>query len=84
MGWNSIKERVNSHPLLKDIDFEEGFYFLHNYFFCPEYGESTIATSNYGINFTCAVSNNNIHGVQFHPEKSHDNGIQLLKNFALI
>ena len=84
MGWNSIKERVNSHPLLKDIDLEEGFYFLHNYFFCPEYEESTIATSNYGINFTCAVSNNNIHGVKFHPEKSHDNGIQLLKNFALI
>ena len=85
MGWNSISNNSkNSHPLLENIDFNRGFYFLHNYFFCPTFEKNVIANCNYGIDFTCAISNQNIHGVQFHPEKSHDNGIQFLKNFALL
>ena len=85
MGWNSISENSNkNHPLFRNIDFKAGFYYLHNYFFCPSYEDNIIAKSYYGIDFTCAISNQNIYGVQFHPEKSHDNGIQFLKNFALL
>ena len=85
MGWNSINDNSNkTHPLFKNIDFKAGFYYLHNYFFCPSCEDNIIAKSNYGIDFTCAISNQNIYGVQFHPEKSHDNGIQFLKNFALL
>ena len=85
MGWNSISESSNkNHPLFKNIDFKKGFYYLHNYFFSPICEDNIIAKSNYGVDFTCAIANQNIYGVQFHPEKSHDNGIQLLKNFALL
>ncbi len=85
MGWNSIIENPNiNHPLFNNIDFKAGFYYLHNYFFCPSCEDNIIAKSNYGIDFTCAIANQNIYGVQFHPEKSHDNGIQFLKNFALL
>ena len=85
MGWNSIIE--NSKKIIlysKILILKAGFYYLHNYFFCPSFEDNIIAKSNYGIDFTCAISNQNIYGVQFHPEKSHDNGIQFLKNFALL
>ena len=84
MGWNSINDEAEKHPLFKSINLQDGFYFLHNYFFCPDSENDIIAKSNYGNDFTCAISNNNIYGVQFHPEKSHDNGIQFLKNFSLL
>lgn len=85
MGWNSIIENSNkNHPLFNNINFKTGFYYLHNYFFSPSFEENVLAKSYYGIDFTCAISNNNIYGVQFHPEKSHDNGIQFLKNFSLL
>lgn len=81
MGWNTI-EPVNGHPLLKEFHIGSRFYFLHSFYFDNADPDSCIASSEYGITFTSAVAKNNIHGVQFHPEKSHINGIQLLKNFA--
>ncbi len=85
MGWNSIIENSNkNHPLFNNINFKKGFYYLHNYFYSPSFEDNVLAKSYYGIDFTCAISNNNIYGVQFHPEKSHDNGIQFLKNFSLL
>jgi glutamine amidotransferase len=57
------------------------FYFLHSYYFECNNPSDSIATTEYGAEFTCAVNHNNIYGVQFHPEKSHHFGIQLLKNF---
>jgi imidazole glycerol-phosphate synthase subunit HisH len=58
------------------------YYFLHSYYFENSQEAHALATSEYGISFTCAVRNENIYGVQFHPEKSHYCGIQLLLNFS--
>lgn len=83
MGWNQI-DISNGHPLLKGLDEAFGFYFLHSYYFSCRAQDNSIATADYAAPFACAVAENHIMGVQFHPEKSHHNGIQLLKNFAEI
>ena len=80
MGWNSVTvsktEAIFAH--MED----PRFYFLHSYFFdCDHFGNA-IAHSCYGLDFACSVRSGNVYGVQFHPEKSHHFGAQLLKNFA--
>jgi glutamine amidotransferase len=83
MGWNSISIKDNSLLLLKNIDPIMGFYFLHSYRFVPQDLSSIMATTEYGDSLVCGISNHeNIFGVQFHPEKSHNNGVQLFKNFS--
>ena len=83
MGWNSISIKTNPVGMLDNISEREGFYFLHNYFFEPDIVESIMAVTQYGYELVSAVSNGkNIFGVQFHPEKSHENGVQLFKNFC--
>lgn len=81
MGWNDIKA-TKTTPILKELEQNAKFYFLHSYYFVCNNSDNVIAEAEYGINFTCAASNDNIYGVQFHPEKSHQWGIQLLKNFS--
>jgi imidazole glycerol-phosphate synthase subunit HisH len=83
MGWNSIS--VNeSQNIFKDLDFESRFYFVHSYYvFCTN-SKNILAEANYGGIFTCAVCDNNLYGVQFHPEKSHSFGMKLFKNFLEI
>jgi imidazole glycerol-phosphate synthase subunit HisH len=81
MGWNTIHPN-HGNPLLVNFDNNSRFYFLHSYYFQCNNQNDTIATTEYGIRYTSAVNNKNIFGVQFHPEKSHQWGIQLLKNFA--
>jgi len=81
MGWNMIFPR-ESEPLLTGFDMEQGFYFLHSYQFCPHDEAHAIAHANYASEFVCAVRRDHIAGVQFHPEKSHHNGVRLLRNFA--
>jgi glutamine amidotransferase len=83
MGWNDVSVKIKN-PLLKNLDFNSRFYFLHSYYFNPNLESDSIAFSNYGKEFTCVVNHKNIFGVQFHPEKSHHYGIQLLNNFANI
>jgi imidazole glycerol-phosphate synthase subunit HisH len=83
MGWNDVTAS-RSTPLFSQLEQDARFYFLHSYFFeCTE-PSSVIAESDYGARFSCAVQTGNVHGVQFHPEKSHRFGVQLLKNFATL
>jgi glutamine amidotransferase len=82
MGWNKIEPEVQ-HPLLKNLKEDEfTFYFVHSYHVaCREEGR-VAASCWYGNSFTAAIYRDNIFATQFHPEKSQDNGIQILKNFA--
>lgn len=81
MGWNTV-EPVRADPLFEGVEAQNGYYFLHSYHFRCDHPHDVLATTEYGAAFTCAVRRENIYGVQFHPEKSHQNGVQLLKNFA--
>lgn len=81
MGWNDV-ESVRTDGLLKDLGNGARFYFLHSYYFAPNDTSDVLATSIYGERFASAVQRGTIYGAQFHPEKSHGWGIQLLKNFA--
>lgn len=81
MGWNEI-EISKKCPLLMDLEEKPKFYFLHSFYFCCNKKDDEISTASYGRDFTCIVRHKNIFGVQCHPEKSHHNGIKLLKNFG--
>ena len=79
MGWNKIE--INKNKLLKNIKNYTRFYFCHSYYYSPENSEYSIAETSYGIKFCAAFNYKNIYGVQFHPEKSLNNGMQIIKNF---
>ena len=81
MGWNDIKTQTGN-VLFKSLVEEPLFYFLHSYYFECNNQKDSIAFASYGKEFVCAVNHENVFGVQFHPEKSHHYGVQLLKNFA--
>ncbi len=81
MGWNSLTLKEPS-PLFSGVDLERGFYFLHSYYFDVQLPENVLATVTYGKDMACAVHRDNVFGMQFHPEKSHCNGVNLFRNFA--
>ena len=83
MGWNTIEIRQSS-SLLKDIEPSEYFYFLHSYFLSCNDRNIILAEAKYGATVTSLVRQDNIYGIQQHPEKSHDAGVKLLRNFASI
>ena len=78
MGWNSIS--TNNDPIFDGIDLARGFYFLHGYRLDNGI-DGAIAHSNYYSDFTAAARSVSCIGVQFHPEKSHGNGLRLIQNF---
>ena len=78
MGWNSIK-LLDGGFQIKPI--ETDYYFVHSYYFDCKNKENILAETNYGINFPSIINKENIYGVQFHPEKSSDQGLHIIKNF---
>lgn len=81
MGWSPVHQLV-SHPLWHGIADESRFYFVHSYRVIPEDVSLIAATTDYGVRFTAAIARDNLFATQFHPEKSADVGLQLLKNFV--
>jgi glutamine amidotransferase len=81
MGWNDVTPVVGG-GLFAGLEHDARFYFLHSYYFDCHQPQDALAFSDYGVQFSSAVNHKNIYGVQFHPEKSHHFGSQLLKNFA--
>jgi glutamine amidotransferase len=81
MGWNDVSP-VREHPLFLGLEKESIFYFLHSFYFKCSNPADIIAVSDYGLSFSSAVNKDNIFGIQFHPEKSHQYGEKLLHNFA--
>ena len=77
MGWNTVKPK-NKNKLITN---PEDYYFVHSYHFECKNTENILAESQYGINFTSIIGKENIYGVQFHPEKSSSQGLNLIKNF---
>jgi len=82
MGWNNVK-LSNKSDLFNNIENFE-FYFLHSYYYKTEDDKHILSMSKYGNSFTSAIYKENIFGTQFHPEKSHKNGIKILENFLKI
>lgn len=83
MGWNNVVLE-QSDPFFEGLSPNPRFYFLHSYYFECENPSDSLACANYGCEFSCIVKHHNVYGVQCHPEKSHSNGITLLKNFAMV
>ena len=81
MGWNSLAAPA-PHHLLDGIDLICGFYFLHSFRYANTAPDEVVATADHGGGFPAIVGKDNVLGVQFHPEKSHGNGVRLIKNFS--
>ena len=81
MGWNTVKV-VPGNPLFDSVTDESYFYFVHSYYITPENPAIIATTTCYGIDFTSGVHHENIHALQFHPEKSQRLGLTILKNFS--
>ena len=80
MGWNQVAQM--DHPMWAGIEDQSRFYFVHSYFVRTPQRELVAGTCHYGVEFDVALTKENLFAVQFHPEKSHTAGLQLLKNFV--
>ena len=80
IGWNDI-QIVKDGPLWGGLGRKLDFYFVHSYHFVPEQSTDTVATCDYGGNFTAAILRENIFATQFHPEKSQESGLRMIQNF---
>lgn len=81
MGWNNVHQAI-PHPLWAGIEEGARFYFVHSYFVQPDRPDAIAGFSHYPFPFSCAVATANIFAVQFHPEKSQNDGLMLLGNFV--
>jgi glutamine amidotransferase len=82
MGWNQVLPVQKEHSITKNMEIDARFYFVHSFFMKPQDRSDILFETNYGIDFASGVAHGNIIGVQFHPEKSHRFGKQLLEAFA--
>ncbi len=81
MGWNQVQQ-AGTHPLWEGIENGSRFYFVHSFYVTAADQDTVVGRCHYGLDFDVALSHNNLFAVQFHPEKSHTAGLQLLKNFV--
>lgn len=81
MGWNNVNQ-AQKHPLWHNIDNNARFYSVHSYYVKTLDSNVIAGTTHYGADFTCAIAKDNMFAVQFHPEKSQHDGLQLLTNFV--
>ena len=81
MGWNQVAQKAE-HPLWHGIEDNSYFYFAHSYYAVPHDPNLIAGTTEYGEEFSCAIADNYVFAVQFHPEKSAATGLQILKNFV--
>ncbi len=81
MGWNQVCF-AQQDPLFRNIPDTSYFYFVHSYYMCPENADTVLGTTDYAHPFASVVRRNNVWGVQFHPEKSQNPGLELLRNFC--
>ena len=82
MGWNTVLISKKD-PIIKNDFNEKDFYFVHSYIYENIKKENILGLTHYGKNFPSIINKGNIYGVQFHPEKSHKNGLKLIKNFIM-
>lgn len=80
MGWNNI-QIVKDSPLMKNISEQDEFYFVHSFYYLPKNKSDILNNTTYNYSFCSAIEKDNIFGVQYHPEKSHDCGETLFRNF---
>ncbi len=81
MGWNTISKQKET-SLLKDVQESSYFYFVHSYYVVPDDKEVIATTTHYGIEFVSGICRENLFAFQFHPEKSQQTGLTILKNFG--
>lgn len=81
MGWNRVSH-TQDHPIWKGIESGSRFYFVHSYFIDPIDKSIIAGETDYGVNYPSAIAKDNVFAIQAHPEKSADDGLQLLKNFT--
>jgi imidazole glycerol-phosphate synthase subunit HisH len=81
MGWNSVCFR-EPHQCIEGIKNREYFYFVHSYYVKPVNNEIVLGETDYGVNFCSCIAQNNVFATQFHPEKSQDAGLKILRNFV--
>lgn len=81
MGWNTLK-LVRDHPLLSGVGRDSWFYFVHSYYPEPSDASDVVARTSYGIEFASVVARSNVFATQFHPEKSGEPGLSILRNFC--
>lgn len=82
IGWNNLQRKNGDCPILKNIPENADFYFVHSYVICPEDDSVIKATADYGIKVPAVIQSGNIFACQFHPEKSGESGLKILKNFC--
>lgn len=84
IGWNEVRTKKKDKIFKSFCNEKESFYFLHSYYFKTKYDQNVLSDTFYGMNFPTVIKKKNFYGVQFHPEKSQEIGINLIKNFLLL
>lgn len=82
MGWNTLKIKKPDSPIMKNVPQNSKVYFVHSYYCEPQSPEMTLTETDHGISFASSVYRDNLFALQFHPEKSGEIGLEMLKNFG--